>query len=139
MTYKIFVVEDHPAMQQAYADLIEREADWVVCGTATSGREALEKMATARPDLALIDISLDEMNGLELIERIRERWPAMLTLIVSGHDEAFYARKALKAGARGYVMKRRARSIDRAIKQVLAGEIYLSEAMRQKLGQGDGQ
>lgn len=89
-------------MRQAYADLIEREADWVVCGTAASGREALAKLPRAAPDLALIDISLEGMNGIELIERMGSEWPTVLTLIISGHDEAFYARKALQAGAWGY-------------------------------------
>lgn len=124
--HKVFIVEDHLAMRQAYVDLISREANLEICGIATTAQDALQQIPESRPDIALVDISLNEMNGIDLTHRLTTEFPEMLTLIISGHEEAFYARKAIEAGASGFVTKRRVRAIMQAIQEVLKGNVYIS-------------
>ena len=123
--YKVFIVEDHFAMRQAYVDLIARENDLKVCGVAITAQEALEQIPQCHPDIVLIDVSLDGMSGIELTQQLKNQYPELPALIISGHEEAFYARKAIQAGARGYVVKRRVRLLTQAINDVLQGEIYV--------------
>lgn len=132
--YKILVVDDHPIVRHGMAELINEEEDLEVCGEAGDAPEALRLVEACRPDVVIIDISLDGDNGIELIEQIRARYPQMRMLVSSIHDEKVFAGRALRAGAMGYVSKREAvRKIISAIRRVIRGEIYLSPPMANRL------
>ncbi len=131
---RILLVDDHPLVRERLAEIISREPDLALCGEAEDRASALSAMEAALPDLAIIDITLKHSDGLELIKDIRARWPRMLMLVVSMHDEALYAERALRAGARGYITKQEAtRNILLAIRRVLGGSIYLNEASSSRL------
>ena len=128
------VVDDHPVFRQGLVALIRSEGRYRVSGEAGSAEDALAALETSVPDIALIDISLTGQNGLDLVKTLKAAHPRILILIISMHDEAVYAARALKAGARGYVMKQEAASVMlEAIKTVLSGKIYMSSAMRDRL------
>lgn len=134
MRKKFLVVDDHPVFRQGLVALIETVSAYSVIAQAGDIEEALKSLETAVPDIALIDISLNKQNGLELVRTIKARHPDFPVLIVSMHDEAVYAERALKAGARGYIMKQENPStLLSAIRMVLAGRIYLSDAMNEKI------
>jgi DNA-binding NarL/FixJ family response regulator len=127
---RILIVDDHPMMRQGLAQLIRSEPDLSVGGEADSAGEALEAVASQKPDLVLLDISLPDKNGLELIKDVHVLCPEVLILVVSMHDEALYAERVLRAGARGYIMKQEGgKKLLEAIRQVLSGRIYVSEKM----------
>lgn len=127
---KVFVVDDHPIIRQGLAQLIRQEDDMVYCGDAEDAPEALKGIETTRPTVALVDITLKTTSGIELIKDIRIRHPELPVLVLSMHDESFYAERVLRAGARGYVMKEEAtEKVVSAIRKILAGEIYLSDKM----------
>lgn len=123
---QIYIVEDHPAMRQSLVALVEKEADLIVCGQAASAEDASLDLAEMQPDLVLVDISLPGQDGISLIRALRESHPGMPTLAVSGHESAIYGPPVLEAGAKGYVMKRHIQQLLPAIRQVLAGETFLS-------------
>ncbi len=128
------VVDDHPVFRQGLVALIGSQERYKVCGEAGSEAEALAVLERAVPDMALVDISLVGKSGLDLVRTFKAGHPDMLILIISMHDEVVYAKRALKAGARGYVMKQEAASVMLdAIKTVLSGKIYVSAAMRDRL------
>jgi len=128
------VVDDHPVFRQGLVALIKSSERYVVSAEAGSAAEALEALQRAVPDIALVDISLVGQNGLDLVRTLKASHPSMLILIISMHDEVVYAERALKAGARGYVMKQEAASVMLdAIRTVLSGKIYVSSAMRDRL------
>lgn len=127
-TAKLFVVEDHPAMQRAYRDLFNRQPDLTVCGVVESAELALEQIPEAQPDIAIIDVSLKRMDGIELVRQLKSRIPTLRTLIISGHDRAAFADTAHEAGANGYVMKMHTHHILTAIRQILQTGTYRSEA-----------
>jgi DNA-binding NarL/FixJ family response regulator len=128
------VVDDHPVFRQGLVALIESDERYEVCAEAGTAAEALATLDKAVPDIALVDISLVGKSGLDLVKTFKAAHPEMLILIISMHDEIVYAKRALKAGARGYVMKQEAASVMLgAIKTVLSGKIYVSVAMRDKL------
>lgn len=134
MGYKIFVVDDHPLMRRGYASLINQEPDLKLCGEAGSADEALEKVQESRPDLVIADISMEGMNGIELIKHLHARKPDLPVLVVSMHDELLYAERALSAGARGYVMKNEVdTSVIGAINKILQGGLYVSERMQSRI------
>ena len=131
---KIFIVDDHPVLRRGISLLINEEEDMTVCGEAETAQETLDALEEARPDLVLVDISLKGMNGLELVKSIKASSPNLPTLVLSAHDASRYAERALRAGARGYVMKEE--NIDvvvTAIRKVLEGEIYLSDNIMPKI------
>jgi DNA-binding NarL/FixJ family response regulator len=131
---RVFLVEDHPVTREGFAALINYQADLTVCGQAGTAAKALTGIESVRPDLVIVDISLAESSGLELIKQVKSRFPGMPMLVLSTHDEALYAERALRAGARGYVMKQAPTSdLMKAIRAVLGGELYLTEAMRNRL------
>jgi DNA-binding NarL/FixJ family response regulator len=131
---RLFLVEDHPVTREGFAQLINYQADLEVCGQAGTAAKAIIGVETLKPDLVIVDISLAESNGLELIKDIKNRYARLPMLVLSTCDESLYAERALRAGARGYVMKQAPTSeVMAAIRQVLAGELYLSETMRTKL------
>jgi len=132
--FRVVVVDDHPIIRRGLADLINQEDDLEVCAEATDAHQALEMIASLKPDIAVVDISLKEINGIELIKHIKTRHPKLPTLVLSMHDETLYAERALRAGARGYVMKQEPpETVISSIRKVLAGEIYVSEKMSSRL------
>ena len=134
---RILIVDDHPLVRTGFAQLIGDCPDLEVCCEAADMAEALRLIDSNSPDLAIIDLSLAGGSGLDLIERIKSRNPAILMLVASMHDETLYAERVLAAGARGYINKQEAQeNIIRAIRQVLAGKVYLSEAMTERLLSG---
>lgn len=131
---RIFLVEDHPITREGFAQLINYQSDLCVCGQAGSAAKAMGGIETARPDLVVVDISLAESNGLELIKSLGSRHPGLSILVLSTHDETLYAERAMRAGARGYVMKQAPTSdVMKAIRTVLDGQLYLTDAMRTRL------
>lgn len=126
--YKILIVDDHPIVRKGLTQLINQEEDLLVSGEAEDSHSALEILKKIKPDLAIIDISLKGIDGIELIKKIKERYQDIPMLVVSMHDESLFAERALRAGARGYIMKQEA--IERmleAIRKVIRGELYISE------------
>jgi len=125
---KIFIVDDHPVFRTGLARILTREEGLSVCGMAGDAEKALSEIPRLGPDLALVDISLPGMNGLELVKKLRSLDSSTKFLIVSVHDEALYADRALRIGADGYIMKQEdPAEIIRAIRDVLSGHIYVSE------------
>jgi len=128
---KIFLVDDHPLVREWLTNLIHQQSDLEVCGEAESAPQACEAILKSRPDIAIVDISLKSGSGIELIKNIRAVAPEVAMIVLSMHDESLYAERALRAGARGYIMKREtAKKVIAAIRQVLQGKLYLSELMR---------
>ncbi len=127
---RILIIDDHPIARQGLRLLIDGAEDMSVCGEAADADSALDALASLTPDLAIVDLSLRGKSGLELIKDIRNRHRDLPMLVLSMHDENMYAERALRAGARGYIMKQEATDkILLAIRKVMAGEIYVSEAM----------
>lgn len=126
----VLIVDDHEIVRTGLCRLIGDEPGLHVCGSAASPAEALRAIAETEPDLVLLDLSLGEDSGLELIKQIKATYTELLVLVLSMHDEAYYADRVLRAGAMGYVMKQESASqVVAAIHQVLDGKIYLSESM----------
>ena len=124
---RIFLVDDHTILREGLATLINQSTDLSVCGEASTADEALAKISTAKPDLAVVDLSLPETGGLELLRLLKLRHPELPTLVLSMHDESVYAKRALRAGAKGYIMKHEAISeVQEAIRRVLEGGLYVS-------------
>jgi DNA-binding NarL/FixJ family response regulator len=124
---RLLIVDDHPILRKGLSMLINQEPDLVVEGEAEDGRRVMEMVETMRPDLVIIDISLPGMDGIDLLKNIKIRYPDLPTLVVSMHDEALFAERALRAGARGYIMKQEAvEKVLTGIRRVLAGEIFVS-------------
>lgn len=131
---KIYIVDDHPLMRKGLVMTIEKEIGFEVCGQAESAEEALTEIINLKPDAAVVDISLPGMNGIELIKNVLHQQPELKILVVSRHDEELYAERALRAGAKGYLMKLEAAEVlISAIRQILKGGIYLSENIGTKL------
>ncbi len=130
----VYLVEDHPITRDGFAQLINYQDDLLVCGQAGSIAVALEEIEQAPPDLVVVDVSLTDGNGIELVKHLHCKFPRLFVLVLSMHDESLYAERALQAGARGYVMKQEATDlVMTAIRQVLQGEIYLSPKVQQNL------
>jgi DNA-binding NarL/FixJ family response regulator len=126
----VLIVDDHPIVRQGLAQLINQEKDLEVCGQAEDAYEALEAIRRLNPDLVITDISLKDTNGIDLIKDLKVRYPNLPVLTLSMFDEAVYGERALRAGARGYIMKQEAtEKVVTAIRRVLAGEIYVSNGM----------
>jgi DNA-binding NarL/FixJ family response regulator len=131
---RILVVDDHPIVRQGLALLINREPDLVVCGEAEEATGAMHVLASARPDVLIVDISLNGPDGLDLLKNIRTTHPALPVLILSMHDETIYAERALRAGANGYIMKQEAtEKVLVAVRRILNGEIYVSDHIANKM------
>lgn len=131
---RVLLVDDHPLVRERLAEIINREQDLIICGDAEDRHQALQVVRTRQPDLVIVDITLKSSDGIELIRDIHARWPALLVLVVSMHDESLYAERALRAGARGYITKQEAtRNILSAIRRVLSGQIYLNERIASRI------
>lgn len=130
MKRRILIVDDHPIFRDGIAQLINHQPDMHVCGSASSAAQALSAMEELKPDMLIVDISINGTNGIELIKSVRAQYPALPALMLSSHDENLYAERALRAGARGYIMKAApAEKVVEAIRRVLGGALYLSEAI----------
>jgi DNA-binding NarL/FixJ family response regulator len=131
---RLLIVDDHPMMRTGLAQLIDSEGDLKVCAEADNAGQAINAVSKQKFDLALVDISLPDKNGLELIKDIRSMNPDLPILVVSMHDEMIYAERVLRAGARGYIMKQEGgQKFLQAIRQVLAGQVYVSEKMSARI------
>ncbi|PEN13440.1 DNA-binding response regulator [Longibacter salinarum] len=131
---EIIIVDDHPLMRKGLALALDAEAEFNVSGQMSSAEEALEDIDELEPDLAIIDISLPGMSGMELVKHLQARKPDIKILVVSRHDETLYAERAIRAGARGYIMKLEAGDvIVRAVRQVMRGGIYVSDEINERL------
>ena len=127
---RVLLVDDHPMMRGGLAEIINQQQDLVACCQADNAQEAMQRICAAKPDLAIIDISLEGKSGLELINDLQASHPEVPILVMSMHDETLYAERALRAGARGYVMKKAGGEVVlQAIREVLSGKVYLSEKM----------
>jgi DNA-binding NarL/FixJ family response regulator len=131
---RLFLVDDHPLVRERLTEIFGREPDLSVCGEADNRFQALDSIKAALPDLVIVDLTLKDSDGIELIKDIRARWPDMLVLVVSMHDESLYAERVVRAGARGYITKQEAtRNILVAVRRVLDGYIYLNEKIATQL------
>ena len=130
----LVLIDDHPLMRKGLARTIENEVDLNVVGQMSSAEEALEKIEDLAPALAIVDISLPGMSGMELIKHLQSRTPDIKLLVVSRHDETLYAERCIRAGAKGYVMKQEAGDvIVQAIRKVLNDRIFVSEEINERL------
>ena len=131
---RIFIVDDHPLVREGLANLINGQDDLIVSGEAEDSVRAIAGIRKARPDVALIDISLKNESGLELVKNLASQFPRVALIVLSMHDEALYAERALHAGARGYVMKREtSKSVLASIRRVLEGGVYVSEKIVKRM------
>ena len=131
---RVYLVDDHPIVRQGLIKLIEQEEELEVCGESGSVAEALEDLKKMGPDVVLVDISLEDSNGLELIKLVDDLGLQIPMLVLSMRDESLYAEHALRAGASGYVMKQAAsNTLIQAIHKVLEGEIYVSKSMSSQM------
>ena len=127
---RILIVDDHPLFCEGLGRMIDRHPSLKVCGQAPDAASAMRAVAELRPDLVLVDISLEGANGIDLIKSLKAKYDEIPILVVSMHDESLYAERALRAGAQGYIMKNQSIQIVRAaIFKVLGGGIFLSEKM----------
>jgi DNA-binding NarL/FixJ family response regulator len=125
---RIFIVDDHPLVRDGLANLINQQTDLMVCGQAEDAAQTLAGIGASRAELALIDISLKTASGLELVKDLKVHHPDVALIVLSMHDEMLYAERAIRAGARGYVMKRETtKEVLTAIRRVLQGDVYVSE------------
>ncbi len=133
---RVFLVDDHPLVREHLRALLQREADLEVCGEAAEAPVALSQIGRLKSDLVILDISLKRSHGLELLKDLKRIHPDIPVLVLSMHDEALYAERALRAGARGYITKEEA-TVDvlSAIRKVLAGHVYLSDRMSARMMQ----
>jgi len=130
----ILIVDDHPMLRRGLAALVESEPDLSVCGEAATYQAALEAIRESQPELVIVDLELDGRDGLDLIKDMQARHPEIPVLVLSMHDEAVYAERCLRAGARGYVTKQELDdTVLTAIRRLLAGEVYMSDTLQERL------
>jgi DNA-binding NarL/FixJ family response regulator len=131
---RIFIVDDHPVTRAGISTLLSQQPSFQVCGETDSAPKAIDIIPKVNPDLAIIDISLKTTSGLELIKNLTSLVPGLKLLVLSMHDENLYAERALRAGAKGYVMKDQAfETLVTAVRRVLEGELYLSDSMKERM------
>jgi DNA-binding NarL/FixJ family response regulator len=125
---RVFIVDDHPLVREGLTNLINGQDDLVVCGDAKDSAGVINGFMKAKPDIALIDISLKNESGLELVKQLHQQFSRVALIVLSMHDEGLYAERSLRAGARGYVMKHEtSKSVLACIRRVLEGGVYVSE------------
>ena len=131
---RLILIDDHPIMRHGLAQLLRMEEGLEVCGEAGSAREGLAAVERLQPDVAIIDLTLPDKSGLDLLKDIHAMFPATRCLVLSMHDESLYGERALRAGARGYIMKEAAADhLVSAVRKVLAGGIYVSDGMAARM------
>ncbi len=133
---RVLIVDDHPIVRQGLRRMIETESDLVVCGEVQTEREARAAIRALVPDVVIVDISLAQGDGLELVRDVHAQQPRLPMLVLSMHDEAIYGQRLLAAGASGYIMKHAAsEQLLVALRRVLSGDIYISESLAAILDQ----
>ncbi|MFO8098592.1 MAG: response regulator transcription factor [Salinibacter sp.] len=131
---RVFVVDDHPAIREAVRDTVEGTIDMEICGETDSSDEAFHQIEDLEPDVAIVDISLNDAHGLDLVQNVRSQYPDVEMVVFSMYDENVYAERAIRAGASGYVMKSEpTKNIVEAIRSVNDGEVYLSRQMSSRI------
>ncbi|HEY8747634.1 MAG TPA: response regulator transcription factor [Tepidisphaeraceae bacterium] len=131
---RIFIVDDHPVVRQGLMQLLDNETDLVVCGQGEEAYQALRAIREAKPDLVIVDISLKDSDGIELLKELKAQVPRLPVLVLSMHDEKLYAERALRAGAHGYIMKQEVSDkLLGAVRTVLSGKVYVSDKMGSSL------
>src|SRR5262245_53624114 len=131
---QVLVVDDHPVVRLGIRQMIANEPSLMVCGEADNVDAALNACRTSEVDLALVDLSLGQTSGLELIKQLHEEHPSLPILVLSLHDESLFAQRALRAGARGYLQKHEAiDGLIQAIRQVVSGKVYVSDTVAQQV------
>jgi DNA-binding NarL/FixJ family response regulator len=137
MKRKVFLVDDHPLVREWLGNLINRQADLEICGEAGSAPEARQKIESTNPDIAVVDISLENGSGLELIKDLRVLRPKMAVVVLSMHDESLYAERSIRAGAKGYLVKKETtKKILLVIREVLEGRLYISGRFAESILEG---
>ena len=127
---RVLIIDDHPIVRHGLAELINHEKDLKVCAQADRPFRALKAVDASLPDLVIADLSLGDESGLELVKELKARHPELPILVLSMHDESYFADRVIRAGAMGYIMKEAPpEQVIHAIRQVLVGKVYLSEAM----------
>jgi DNA-binding NarL/FixJ family response regulator len=130
----VYLIDDHPVLVQGLSDLINNQADMKVVGTTAEWTKALEDFKKQQPDVVLLDITLKNANGIEVLKNLKVQYPNLNVMMLSMHDENLYAMRALKAGAHGYVMKAApTEEVINAIRHVLKGEVYVSESIARRM------
>jgi DNA-binding NarL/FixJ family response regulator len=132
--WKVYLVDDHGVLRQGMRRLIELEDDFQVCGEAETSAQALKELPATKPDVALVDIGLKGVSGLDLIKALKQSLPKLLILVMSMFEESLYAKRALHAGAHGYIMKHEpADKVIAALRHVVTGHTYLSAVMSERM------
>lgn len=133
-TTRIVIVDDHPLVREGLIGLLAAESDFAVCGEASGAAEARQVVAENRPQVVIIDLTLPDGSGMDLIKEFKAKWPETKLLVLSMHDESLFAERVLRAGAVGYVSKHEAsRTIVQAVRTILAGKLYLSPNMTERV------
>lgn len=131
---KVLIIDDHPIVRQGLAQLIRQEADLAVCGEADHGQGISSVIAEVKPDVVILDLTLKDVSGIDVIKEICPRFPRLPILVLSIHDESLYAERALRAGAKGYIMKEEAaEKVVTALREVLKGDLYVGEKIKSRL------
>lgn len=131
---RILLIDDHPIMRHGLAQLLRMEDGLEVCGEAGCARDGMDAIPRLKPDLVILDLTLPDKHGLELLKDILAQRPGLRCLILSMHDESLYAERALRAGARGYIMKEAAADhLVTAVRKILSGGIYLSDGLSSRM------
>jgi DNA-binding NarL/FixJ family response regulator len=131
---RIFLVDDHPVTRAGVGALLGQQANFQICGEADSAPKAIDLIPKLNPELAIVDISLKTTSGIELIKNLNALSRDLKVLVLSMHDEFLYAERALRAGAKGYVMKDQAAdTLVGAVRRVLSGELHVSEKMKERM------
>jgi DNA-binding NarL/FixJ family response regulator len=130
MATRVFIVDDHPLVREWLSALLRKQPDLLLCGSAQDATDALPAMLVDPPDVAIVDLSLKGTSGLDLIKDLAEHLPDTQAIVLSMHEEVFYAERALRAGARGYVTKQEATDrILEAIRAVHSGRVFVSPGL----------
>jgi len=128
--HSVFIVDDHPILRRGLSEVINETTDLEVCGEAANVPDALRQIEATQPQAVVVDITLGDEDGLELIDYIKSRWPSMKILVASAHDEKIFAGRVLRAGALGFISKREPLTqVVEALRQVLRGDVYLSSTL----------
>ena len=131
---RVYIVDDHAILREGVSALINGSSDLVMCGGCRNAEEAFDGIHGASPDIVLVDLSLEGTSGLDLIKSLHARRPELLVLVLSMHDESFFAERCLRSGANGYIMKHQAiGELEKAIRRILEGGIYVSQNMSDRL------
>lgn len=131
---KIFLVEDHKVMAETLVSVLHKKGNFNVTEVAETAEDALERLPRVQVDLALVDVVLPHTSGIELVAQIRQNYPSLPCLMISGRSASQYVKRSLEAGARGYVLKDDIQEVIYGIRRVLEGDVYLSKQLDERFG-----